>query len=93
MAHEKHFALLGHKARDVVTGFTGVVTSICFDLYGCVQAALTPFADKDGKTGDTNWFDTKRLEQMSDEPLMSVPTFDEVPGPSSEKPALPLRRF
>jgi hypothetical protein len=32
--------LLGTKVRDVVTGFVGIVTSVSFDLYGCVQAVV-----------------------------------------------------
>jgi hypothetical protein len=37
-----HLQMLGFNAKDRVTGFSGVVSSICFDLYGCVQAALRP---------------------------------------------------
>lgn len=75
----EHFKLLGFKVRDVVTGFSGVVSSVSFDLYGCVQAIVTPEA-KDGKHGEQYWFDVKRLEALSDEPVMSVPDFANVPG-------------
>ena len=37
---QNHFELLGYKVKDSVTGFTGVVTSISFELYGCVQALV-----------------------------------------------------
>src|SRR5256885_6644880 len=59
----KHLELLGYQVRDVVSGFTGVVTSISFDLYGCVQGLVTPpVIEKEGKkSGDSGWFDTKRL--------------------------------
>ena len=40
---------LGLKAKDKVTGFEGVVTAICFDLYGCVQAIITPPSGEKGK--------------------------------------------
>jgi len=46
VAIQKHLDLLGHKVTDRVSGFTGVVTSIGFDLYGCIQAVVTPGADK-----------------------------------------------
>ena len=43
-----HMKLLGHKVEDKVTGFKGVVSSLSFDLYGCVQAVVTPAASEDG---------------------------------------------
>jgi hypothetical protein len=49
--------------RDRVTGFEGVVCSISFDLYGCIQATLNPGMDKDGKLKDSMWFDIGRLER------------------------------
>ena len=50
METEKHFNLLGMKGKDVVTGFKGVITSLSFDLYGCVQAVINPRKmDKEGK--------------------------------------------
>jgi hypothetical protein len=77
--------LLGYKVRDSVTGFTGVVTSISFDLYGCIQGIVYPEIDKDGKIGDQMWFDVKRLIAISDKPVMVVPNFSKadiqkVPG-------------
>ena len=40
-----HLELLGQKVEDKVTGFRGVVTTISFDLYGCIQAVyFLPFA-------------------------------------------------
>ena len=71
--------LLGLKVREVVTGFSGVVTSVSFDLYGCVQALVSPGV-KDGKLGDQVWFDVKRLMVSDLEPVMAVPDFAEVPG-------------
>lgn len=59
----KDLQLLGVKAIDKVTGFSGVVTSICYDLVGCIQAAITPPADlKEGKIPDGRWFDISRLD-------------------------------
>jgi hypothetical protein len=89
----EHFKLLGFAVRDVVTGFAGVVTSISFDLYGCVQAVVTPFVDEKGVAGDGRWHDTKRLVATSDAPVMAVPTFVTVPGgqelPIYPSPAVP----
>jgi hypothetical protein len=67
--------LLGMKAEDKVTGFKGVITSISFDLYGCVQALINPGADKDGKLRDQSWFDVARLTLLGVEPVMDRPDF------------------
>jgi len=77
---KKHLALLGFTVRDVVTGVSGVVTSISFELYGCVQAVVNPGVDADGKARESFWYDVKRLRATSSDPVMSVPTFEIVPG-------------
>lgn len=93
MEHVKnHLNLLGMKVEDKVTGFNGVVTSVCFDLYGCVQGLVHPGADNDGKLRDQCWFDVARLSVTSDGPVMDRPNFEYGPqaegrqGPA-EKPA------
>lgn len=85
----KDIYLLGLKVRDQVTGFEGVVTSIGYDLYGCIQAVVTP-EFKNGKREDSGWFDTKRLVVLSKTPVMQVPDFVTVAGPE-QKP--PLERY
>lgn len=75
---ERTIALLGTTARDRVTGFTGMVSSVSFDAYGCVQAWLTPEV-KDGKMGDGTWFDVKRLEPKGKR-KMPAPDFSGVYG-------------
>jgi hypothetical protein len=70
----EHFGFLGFKVRDKVTGFEGVAASICFDLYGCVQSAVTPPA-ANGEIKEGRWFDNNRLEIISDEPVMRFPNF------------------
>ena len=66
--------MVGLRVKDKVTGFEGVVASICFDLYGCVQAIVAPQVDKDGKRRESEWFDIKRLEPG--ERVMPVPNFE-----------------
>lgn len=75
-----HLELLGFNVSDKVTGFKGVVSSISFDLYGCVQANVTPGLDKEGKLLGGYWFDTNRLKKMGNKPVMKVPTFELIPG-------------
>lgn len=79
---KKHLDLLGHRVEDKVTGLTGTVTSIGFDLYGCIQAIVNPGLDKDGKSRDSLWFDVARLKVLSDQPVMERPNYDF--GPQAE---------
>jgi len=74
--------LLGYEVQDKVTKFKGVVSSISFDLYGCIQAIVTPFAKEDGSIGDSHWFDISRLNVLSDQPVMAIP--DYIKGDISE---------
>ena len=83
---QEHMKFLGFRVVDAVTGYAGVITSISFDLYGCVQAIVTADLDKDGAPRDGRWFDLKRLTATSDAPVMEVPTFAVVPG-GQELPA------
>lgn len=90
---KKHLALLGFRVKDKVTGSSGVVSSVGFDLYGCIQAIVNPGLDKDGKPGEQQWFDINRLEVISSTPVMAPPNFDFGPvaeglkGPA-EKPRM-----
>ena len=72
----KHFNLLGMRVEDKVTKFSGIVTSIAFDLYGCIQALVHPGLDKDGKLLDLNWFDVGRLKIISEHPSMQRPNYN-----------------
>lgn len=79
---ERHLDLLGMKVEDKVTGFSGVVTSVSFDLYGCIQAIINPGSDKDGKIMESHWFDVSRLVVKGDYPVMRRPNFQV--GPVAE---------
>ena len=71
----KHLDLLGFKVKDKVTGATGVATSICFDLYGCIQAVVAPPAGSDGEPKDGRWYDIARLEIVYSSRVMDAPKF------------------
>ena len=79
---KKHIALLGLKVEDKVTGMKGIVASISFDLYGCVQAIVNPGLDKEGKPRDSLWFDVARLTVLDTKPVMQTPDFEY--GPQAE---------
>lgn len=72
----KHFDTLGMEVKDKVTGMRGVVTSLSFDLYGCVQVIVTPVIDKEGVLKTGVWFDIARLDITGKKPVMDVPNFE-----------------
>lgn len=72
-----HLGKLGFKVKDKVTGIEGVITSVSFDLYGCVQTIVVRGLDKDGKKHESCWFDIARLELTSKKPVMVIPDFIE----------------
>lgn len=89
---KQYMALMGLKAKDKVTGYTGVVTCVSFDLYGCIQVALLPAATNDGKDADGGkWFDHKRIEVLDKTPVMALPNFDTTPGVERGPAAKPPR--
>jgi len=73
---EKHLSLLGLRVEDKVTKAVGVVDSISFDLYGCVQAGLNPGMDKDNKQLECRWYDVSRLTVLDETPVMSQPNYE-----------------
>ena len=52
---------LGDTAKDIVTGYEGVVTSHAQYLTGCDQYAIQPVA-KGGTWSEGKWFDGNRLK-------------------------------
>ena len=52
---------LGDTAKDIVTGYEGVVTSHARYLTGCDQYSIQPEA-KGGTWAEGRWFDVNRLE-------------------------------
>lgn len=75
----KHLNFLGLRVEDRVTGFKGVVSTVGFDLYGCIQAVVNPGTDADGKLRDSQWFDIGRLRVCDEAPVMPRPTFEWTP--------------
>ena len=92
MSVTNYVDLLGHRVTDKVTSFEGTVTSVSFDLYGCVQCIVQPDAEK-GKTDmkDSRWFDAKRLTVRGKARAMPVPHFGDIEqgkeiGPTQKPP-------
>jgi hypothetical protein len=88
----KDLELLGLKVRDRATGFVGVVSSVSYDLYGCISAVVAPPVDEKGALPDGKWFDTSRLEVLDPVPVMEIPggrfavTRSASPAPSTDRP-------
>lgn len=53
---------LGKVGEDKITGFSGVITSVAFDLYGCAQLWVTPKVNKDMILPEGKWFDEGRVK-------------------------------
>lgn len=71
----EHIDLLGMKVRDKATGFTGVVTTVSFDLYSCIQALVQPEVNSEGNLPQSAWFDVNRFMVVG-KCDMDKPSFD-----------------
>jgi hypothetical protein len=79
---------MGDVVRDSISGFEGTVISRIEYINGCVQFAVQPKIDKDGKLPDAQYFDMQRLERIS-VPTAKVTEFtrQSVGGPQREQPS------
>jgi len=84
---QNHLDWLGWKVKDKATGFTGVVSTVGFDLYGCIQGIVVPEvtiekASGAQKQGDPGWFDLTRLEKVGKKRVMDpiAPREQDAPG-------------
>lgn len=57
--------MLGKKAKDVITGFEGIIIGKAEYLYGCTQYGVAPEC-KEGKREAIEWFDEGRLRVTGD---------------------------
>jgi len=89
---KKHLDFLGMRVEDRVTGFKGVVATVGFDLYGCIQAVVNPGADAEGKLRESQWFDIGRLQITDTTPVMERPEFEWTPKVISEAGKGPAER-
>jgi len=87
---KKYLDLLGLPVTDKVSGLKGIITSVSFDLYGCIQAIVHPGLDKDGKLAEPIWLDIARLQVTSKVPVMETPNFEF--GPASDAKVGPAEK-
>jgi len=57
---------LGVKVKDVITGFTGVVTARCEHITSCNTYAVNPQEVSESKPVEPAWFDENRMELIGD---------------------------
>lgn len=62
---------LGFTAKDVITGFSGVVTGYCAYISGCHQVLLVARAEG-GKEPVSAWYDAQRLKIDPDVPQIAL---------------------
>lgn len=54
---------LGRKAVDRITEYDGVITSVSFDVNGCIQYCIKkPGTTSEGKLYEGYWFDAARCK-------------------------------
>lgn len=53
----------GTHARDVITGFSGIVIGRAGYITGCDQYLVQPNYTKDGEVIESRWFDVGRLAE------------------------------
>jgi hypothetical protein len=70
--------MLGYTYKDKITGLTGPVVSVCFDLYGCVQATIHRGIGKNGEALESYWYDVQRLEKQTKPRLMEKPYYNKI---------------
>lgn len=54
---------LGYKAKDKITGFSGIITGYANYLTGCDQYLIQPQCENPKDYPAANWFDEGRIEQ------------------------------
>ncbi len=70
---------MGDKAKDRISGFTGIVTGVTRWLNGCVRFMLTPEKlNKDGTPREGQWFDDIQVVLVKD---MREPAATRAGGP------------
>lgn len=70
---------LGDKARDVVTGFTGIITGHAEHISGCDTYGLQPPVNDKGESVEIRWFDENRIEVLQAAAVTIVPVAKDRP--------------
>lgn len=81
---KQHF---GYWAKDLITGFQGIITGGAAYMTGCDQVCITPIAKEDNSVQDGRWFDINRIQIVGEKPYVTIDATFEQGGPSpAEQP-------
>ncbi|MEG1502257.1 MAG: hypothetical protein RR370_02600 [Synergistaceae bacterium] len=58
--------MMGKEVKDIVTGYTGIVTGKITWLFGCNQYGVMAKVATDGSVKESSWFDEGRLEVIGE---------------------------
>lgn len=65
--------IMGYRASDKVTGFTGTIVGAIKYLTGCSQYLLQPDCDNNlNNLPEARWFDEGRVKLLSQEPVIKA---------------------
>ena len=78
--------VMGCRAKDTITGFTGIITGAAQYITGCDQYLLKPKVDEKGAYVDGQWFDDGRLEFVDKGVKLVDVQGDKPGGPQSDAP-------
>lgn len=76
---------LGTWARDIITGFEGIIIGKVTYITGCDQYLLQPKV-KDGAHVESRWIDEGRLQVVDVTPVV-LPAAVQSSNPGADKPA------
>lgn len=82
---KESFGLTG---KDIITGFTGVITGACSYISGCDQFLLAPRKNEAGEVKDGQWYDSSRVEIVEEQARVDLPKskVEDAPGPDKAAP-------
>ena len=76
----------GQKAKDIITGFTGIITARADYITGCNQYSLASEA-QDNKPADYQWFDENRVEIVEETDILKRIEGEPVKGGPQNHPS------
>ena len=79
--------LFGKNAKDIITGFTGIITGRCEYISGCTQLLLQPTIDGSGSYREGQWFDESRISINEEVETVRLPAEKVALNPGPDKAA------
>ncbi len=76
---------LGRRAKDMISGFTGVIEARTEWLNGCFRISIAPDRlDKDGNVIDSRTFDCEQIEVLPEQVVGEKPEKQRTNGPTPD---------